>query len=132
MFRRFVSGSAVASIVIAFGAFVFVLLMPPAMQERAHILTVGWCFVPAAWGIWAMLAPAGWVPQRLPLWGGILGVIAGLLAAFVLNIPSRISGQTLPVTLRGVAVVAFVVLYYLVWMLVRLAYQSLSPPTSAA
>jgi hypothetical protein len=79
-----------------------------------------------------MLGPAAWVPQRLPIWGAILGLIAGLLGVFILDLPSRISGQTLPVTLRGVAVVVITVFYYFLWMLVRVAYRSLGTTTSAA
>ncbi len=131
MFRRFVSGSAVASILIALGALVIFLTDGLAVQ-RFYPLTLVWCFLPAVWGLWAMFAPAGWVPQRLPLWGAILGVIAGLLVAFVLNLPARISGQTVPVTLRGVFVVLIVVFYYFLWMLLRVAYRSLGTPTTVA
>lgn len=131
MFRLFVSGSAIPSIGIAFGALV-VLLTPAATQERIHILPVVWCFVPGVWGLWAMLAPAGWVPQRLPLWGAILGVIAGFLAAFVLDLPGRVSGQAVPVTLRGVAAVLIAAFYYFLWMVVRLAYRSLGTQTPVA
>ncbi|HUU13581.1 MAG TPA: hypothetical protein VM182_07705 [Terriglobia bacterium] len=130
MFRRFVSGIAIPSILIPFGALV-VLVAPPATQERIYPLTVVWCFVPAVWGLWAMFAPAGWVPQRLPLWGAILGVIAGFLGVFVLNLPSRIWGETVPIALGGVAVVVIVLFYYFLWMLVRAAYRSLGTPTSA-
>jgi len=131
MFRRFVSGSVVASVAIAGGA-MGVLLTPAATQERVHVLTVAWCFVPAVWGLWAMFAPVGWVPQRFPIWGAILGLVAGFMAAFVLNLPSRILGGTVPVALRGVAVVVMVVFYYILWMLVRVAYRLLGTPTSAA
>ena len=131
MFRRFVSGSAIASVVIGFGALV-VLLMEGLAVQRFYPLTLVWCFVPAVWGLWAMFAPAGWVPQRLPLWGAILGLMAGLLAAFVLNLPLRGFGATVPVTWRGMAVVVIVVFYYFLWMLVRVAYRSLGAPTSAA
>ena len=131
MFRRFVSGSAIASVVIGFGALV-VLLTEGLAVQRFYPLTLVWCLVPVVWGLWAMFAPVGWVPQRLPLWGAILGLIAGLLAAFVLNLPLRIFGATVPVTWRGVAVVVIVVIYYFLWMLVRVAYRSLGAPTSAA
>jgi hypothetical protein len=72
------------------------------------------------------------VPQRFPLWGAILGLIAGFLAAFVLSLPSRVAGETLPVTLRGLALGIIVVLYFFLWMLVRVAYRSLSRPKPAA
>ncbi len=129
MFRRFVSGIVIPSVAIPFGSLV-VLVAPAATQERIYPLTVVWCFLPAAWGLWAMCAPAGWVPQRLPLWGAILGVIAGFVGAFVLDLPSRISGETVPIALRGVAVVVIVLFYYFLWMLVRVAYRSLGTPTS--
>jgi hypothetical protein len=78
-----------------------------------------------------MFAPVGWVPQRFPIWGAILGLIAGLLAASVLNLPSRISGETVPATLRGVAVVVSAMFYRFLWMLVRVAHCYLGTSTSA-
>lgn len=83
----------------------------------------------AAVGIWALLLPAVWASQRLPLRGAILGLIAGALAAFVLNLPSRILGITVPATFRGVGVLVMTVLYHLLWMLVRVTCQSLTPAT---
>jgi hypothetical protein len=130
MFRRFVSASAIASIGIAF-ATLALLLAQGLVEQRFYPLTIVWCFAPLAWGLWAMLAPSGWVPQRLPIWGAILGLIAGLLIFLVLNLPSRVLEVTVPVILRGVGVVIIVVLYYFLWMLVRLAYRSLGTPTSA-
>ena len=131
MFRRFVSGSAIASIGIAFAT--LVLLVAQGLDElRIYPLTIVWCFVPLAWGLWAMIAPSGWVPQRLPIWGAILGLIAGLLIFLVLNLPSRLLEVTVPAILRGLAVVIIVVIYYFLWMLVRLAYRALGTPTAAA
>jgi hypothetical protein len=131
MFRRFVSGSAIASIAIALAAVVLLLAHGLAAQ-RFYPLTTMWCFAPAVWGLWAMIAPAAWVPQRLPIWGAVLGLIAGLLASFVLNLPFRVLGVTVPTIWRAVAVVVIVVLYFLLWMLVRLAYRALGAPTSVA
>lgn len=131
MFRRFVSASAIASMVIALGALV-ILLAPAQAVPRFYPLTIWWCLAPLVWGLWAMLAPSSWVPQRLPLWGAILGLVAALLAAFVLNLPARALGVTVPGTVRGVAVAVMVVFYYVLWMLVRVAYRSLGPPTSVA
>jgi hypothetical protein len=51
--------------------------------------------------------------------------MAGPLAAFVLNLPSRFFGTAVSLTLRGVAVLVLALLYYLLWMLVRAAYRSL-------
>ena len=131
MFRRFVSGSAIASIAIALAAVVLLLAHGLAAQ-RFYPLTTMWCFAPVVWGLWAMIAPAAWVPHRLPVWGAVLGLIAGLLAFFVLNLPLRVFGVVTPVILRGAGVVVIVVLYFFLWMLVRLAYRSLGAPTSVA
>jgi hypothetical protein len=131
MFRRFVSASAIASIGIACGALVIVLTHGLAVPWFYPLTTV-WCFAPLVWGLWAMIAPSSWVPHRLSLWGAFLGLIAGLLLAFVLNLPWRVFGVTVPVIVRGVAVVVMAAFYYLLWMLVRFAYRSLGTPTSAA
>jgi len=131
MFRRFLAGAAIASIAIALAAVVLLLAHGLAAQ-RFYPLTTMWCCAPAVWGLWAMIAPAAWVPHRLPIWGAVLGLIAGLLALFVLNLPLRVFGVVAPVILRGVGVVVIVVLYYLLWMLVRLAYRALGAPTSVA
>jgi len=129
MFQRFVAGSAIASIAIGLGALA-VVLTPALTLQKIYPLTPIWCFVPLAWGIWVLLAPAIWVPERLPLWGAVLGLIAGSLAAFVLNLPSRILGETVPGALRGVAVVVITFFYYLMWMLVRVAWPSLASTTT--
>ena len=131
MFRRFVSGSAIAAMGIAFATLVLLLVQGLA-EPRFYALTIVWCFVPLAWGLWAMIAPSGWVPQRLPIWGAILGLIAGLLTFFVLNLPWRVLEVTVPGILRGVGVAIIVVIYYFLWMLVRLAFRALGTPTSVA
>ena len=95
-------------------------------------MTHVWCFAPAAWGLWAMLAPSAWVPRRLPAWGSILGVIAGLLATFVLDMPGRILGVSVPFALRFVPVAVLAVFYFFLWLLVRAAYRSFEGPASAA
>lgn len=51
--------------------------------------------------------------------------MAGSLAALVLNLPSRFFGTAVSLTLRGVAVLVIALFYYLLWMLVRIAYRSL-------
>jgi hypothetical protein len=69
-----------------------------------------------------MLAPARWVPSRLPVWGAILGLVAGVIAGPVLDLPLRLAG------LRGVRWLTLIVgpfLYYLLWLLVPPAYRSL-------
>jgi hypothetical protein len=129
MFRRFVSASAIASMGIACAVFV-VLLTHGLAEQRFFAVTVVWCFAPLAWGLWAMIAPSAWVPERLPIWGTILGLVAGLMAFFALNLPWRIFRVTAPLIWRGVGAVVIAVFYYLLWMLVRLAYRSLGPRTS--
>lgn len=131
MCRRFVSASAVASVAIACAALVIVLTHGLSVA-RFYPLPIIWCFAPLAWGLWAMVAPSSWVPHRLSLWGAILGLIAGLLLGFVFNLPWRVLGITVPVIVRGVAVVVIVVFYYFLWVLVRVAYRSLGAPTSVA
>jgi hypothetical protein len=125
MFHRFAAGTAIASIVIAVAAIIMCFL-PGLTFERIYPLTILWCVVPFAWGIWTLLTPSAWMPKRLPLWGAILGFIAGSLAAFVLNLPSRFFGVAVSLGLRGGAVLVMVLFYYLLWMLVRAAYRSLA------
>jgi len=129
MFRRFVSGSAIASVGIAIAALI-TLLVHGLAEQRFYPLMMMWCFAPLVWGLWAMLAPAGWVPERLPIWGAVLGLVAGMMALFVLNLPLRVLAVTGAGGLRGVGVVVIVVFYYVLWMLVRLAFRSLSTPKS--
>ena len=64
MLRRFAAACAVAFVVIAVGA-VISLLPPRWPAADARILTTAWCFVPLAWGLWAMLAPARWGSQPM-------------------------------------------------------------------
>jgi hypothetical protein len=122
MLQRFAAACTVASVVVAVGAAVSVL--PPRWPPAdARVLTTAWCFVPLAWGLWAMLAPAGWVPRRLPLWGAILGVLAGIVAGPVLDLPLRLVGLR---DMRWIPVLVGPVLYYLLWLLVPVVYRSLA------
>jgi len=125
LFQRFAAGAAVASAAIALAAFV-VLLTPRLTFEKIYPLTILWCFAPLVWGLWALLTPSAWMPKRLPVWGTILGVIWGALAAFVLNLPSRFFGEAVSLKLRGSAVIVVALLYYAVWTLVRAAYRLLA------
>lgn len=124
MFYRFAAGTAVASVAIALAA-LLVSLVPGLTFEKIYPVPILWCFVPCAWGIWALLAPSSWMPKRLPLWGAILGLIAGFGAAFVLNVPSRFLGETVSLGTRSGTVLLLAFFYYLLWMLVRTAYRSL-------
>ena len=131
MMQRFASASAVASVVIALAEGGLLLIPTPHLESR-YLLTSIWCVVPLVWGLWAMLAPADWIPQRLPMWGAILGLIAGLLAVFVLDLPSRLAGEPLPAWQRGIGVPIVIGGYYLLWMLVRRSYRLLTAPSSTA
>jgi hypothetical protein len=124
MIHRFAASTAVASFVIALAALI-VSLTPGLTLEKIYPVTILWCFVPGAWGIWALLIPPSWMPNRLPLWGAILGLIAGTLATFVLNIPFRFLGAAVSLSMRGLGVLVAALFYYLLWMLVRMAYRSL-------
>ena len=131
MLQRFAAASSVGSAVIAIGA--LVSLLPPRWSAAdARVLTTAWCFVPLAWGLWAMLAPAHWVPRRLPLWGAILGVVAGIIAGPVLDLPLRLAGLR---DMRWITLILGPILYYVVWLFVPVVYRSLGPnvePRAAA
>ncbi len=129
--QRFAAATAVASIAIATAALI-VCFAPGLTFVRFYPLTILWCIAPIVWGIWALLTPSSWVPKRLPLWGSILGLIAGSLGAFVLDLPSRIIGQAVSPAVHGAAVLFVVLLYYLLWMLVRAAFCSLASTTSSS
>jgi len=128
MLLRLASACAVAGPIIGIAAGVS-LLIPRWSAADVRILTTFWCFVPLIWGLWAILAPASWVPRRLPLWGAILGIVAGVVAGPVLDMPLRLVG------VRGVSwfpVVVGPVLYYVLWLLVARTYGSLSAASQPA
>lgn len=126
MFPRFAVAAAVGALVIALAAFMLVII-PGVTMSRVWPLTTIWCFVPFFWGVWALLTPKAWLPDRLPSWGAILGLLGGTMGGLVLNLPSRIFQSPVSVMGRLAVVVAVVVVYYLLWMLVRSAYCSLLP-----
>jgi hypothetical protein len=130
MFPRFAAASAISSIAIAIAALVLRLL-PGVTFARIYPLAMLWCVVPLAWGLWALLTPPSWLPQRLPAWGAILGAAAGLLAGLALNLPSRLLGLDVPLFARAIGVVVMTAFYYLLWMLVRRAYRSLTGTRNA-
>ena len=131
MIQRFATATAVASVLIALAAG-GLRLSPVSNLESCYLLTSFWCVLPLAWGLWAMLTPNSWMPHRLPLWGAILGLIAGLLAVFVLDLPAQFRGEPLPTWLRGIGVLLAIGIYYLLWLLVQRAYQALTAPSPAA
>jgi hypothetical protein len=125
MFRLFAAASAVASILVGVAVTVAIVVVPADLFPRLFPILRIWCLVPALWGVWAMLAPRAWVPERLHWWGGILGVIAGLLIMLVLNIPGQVLGEAVPVAWRAGGVVALTLSYFLLWILVRSAWRAL-------
>jgi len=124
VFQRFAAATAVASTAIALATIVL-LLTPHPIIERMRPVTVLWCFVPFVWGLWALVTPSSWMPNRLPLWGAILGLIGGSLGVFVMKLPARFFGAELPLPACGAAVLVVAVFYYPLWMLVRAAYRLL-------
>ncbi|HKZ52299.1 MAG TPA: hypothetical protein VJ085_03365 [Candidatus Acidoferrales bacterium] len=125
MFCRFAAATAVASALVAIADLVVVVVVPVPLEGFAPILAL-WCMLPLVWGLWAMVAPRAWVPERLPVWGTILGVLAGALAMFALNLPSRMAGVAVPVGYRALGLVLLIFFYYLLWMLVRSGYRALA------
>ena len=126
MLKRFVSAAAVASVVTACAA-AGLLNVPGIDRERVFPLLILWLCAPAAWGVWAMLAPPGWTPQRLPVWGAALGVVLGTLGAIVLNLPLLVFGVEVSLALRAIAVPLAACIYFLLWMVVRRVFVELQP-----
>ena len=124
MLRRFVSAASVGAVVVGLAGPLLYLNPLPTPEGRYIVATV-WCMVPLAWGIWAMLLPATWVPGRIPLWGALLGVLAGIIAAFVLDMPYRLFDAPTSTAVKLGIVVLAVVLYGLVWIAVREVYSRL-------
>jgi hypothetical protein len=131
MIQRFASACLVGCVAIAI-AVTLAFATQLVSSQRFYLVLAIWCAAPCIWGLWAMLAPATWVPQRLPLWGAFLGIIAGTLAAFVLNMPARVLGLNLSVAARGAALLVMVAFYYCLWMIVRAAYRHLSAARTMA
>jgi len=133
MLHRFASATVVACVLIgvaALGVLLTAFFSPGINLQQFAPVLVAWCLAPLAWGLWAMLTPRAWFPERLPVWGALLGLVAGLLAVFVVNLPARMAAEAVPAAPRGAGVALLVVLYYLVWILVRRAYRSLARPTT--
>jgi hypothetical protein len=124
MFRRFAAASAVAGIAIAV-ALLAVVLTHTLTVPNAYPLSTLWCFAPLVWGIWAAIAPKSWVPQRLPIWGAILGLFAGLFGMFILNLPHVLFDHELPVGWKLAIVAGLMILYLILWVLVRAGYRAM-------
>ena len=124
MFRRFAAATAASAAVSGVG--IMVLLAVPGIDlPRFQPVLALWCVLPLVWGVWAIFAPQTWVPGRLPWWGAILGLIAGVFAVFVLNLPARVFGLSLSPPARFVPLAMITLFYYLLWHLVRVAWLAL-------
>ena len=127
MLLRFVSAAGVAAMVIAFVALVLLILPGPdfTLQRFAPAMIL-WCLAPALWGLWAMLTPRAWFPERLPLWGATFGFLAAILGALVLNLPLRVFDVHLPAMYRAAGGVIAAFIYYVLWIGVRAVYLRLT------
>ncbi|MGH9521990.1 MAG: hypothetical protein ACRD3E_05620 [Terriglobales bacterium] len=125
MLRRFASAAMIASIAVTCAAVVIVLL-PGSVREHAMPILLAWVCLPSIWGLWAMLAPEGWAAEKLPLWGSLLGLFAGVAAVFIVDAPGRLFGLQGNFAARIGIVVAFCGFYYLMWIAVRAVLRSLS------
>ena len=130
MLRRFVSAASVAAVFMLLAALAVVLL-PTTRLERIHPILIAWLSAPALWGVWALLAPKSWVPERLPSWGAILGLIAGTFAMFLINVPLRAFDVWLSPQVRGAGFLLVVALYYVGWMIVRAVLRNLTEPPAS-
>jgi hypothetical protein len=71
------------------------------------------------------------MPERLPIWGALLGLLASLAVLFVLNLPLSIVGKYVAWPYRAIGVLLAMIGYYLLWMLVRVVYRALRGPELA-
>lgn len=131
MLQRFVSASVVASIGIAFGAVALLIASHIWNLQNIHRIALLWCCAPLIWGVWAVLTPRRWMPERLPIWGALLGLLASLAVLFVLNLPLSIVGKYVAWPYRAIGVLLAMIGYYLLWMLVRVVYRALRGPELA-
>ena len=125
MLTRFASAVCVAAPAVALAALVALLVTEPR-PEALYRLTSLWCIAPAGWGLWAMLAPRTWVPQHLPWWGALLGLLLGTFVIFTLDLPAQFLSAPPPAPMRGVAVLIVAAFYYCLWMIVRMVFRVLA------
>ena len=124
MLSRFVSAAAVASVLVALAVAV-IGLSPVLSFAKVYPMPIAWCVLPLVWGIWAAILPQRWARPGLPLWGGTLGLMAGVLALVVLNLPSVVFQIAVPLTFRLLGVLVLTLLYYFFWVLVELVHETL-------
>jgi len=123
MFKRFAAAATTVGAVIGLGS--IAVRFAPLDLSRFYPVVLLWCLLPLVWGVWAMFAPQSWVPGRLPSWGAILGAMVGIFGVFVLDMPARVLGISMPLAARAAALVVVALFYYLLWHLVRIAWLAL-------
>lgn len=127
MLQRFVSAAVVPGVLIAFAAGgLFLLTHVYHEWNNPYLATVGWCALPLVWGVWAMLAPKSWWPDRLERWGAILGAIVGYMVMFVLRVPDRIMAVRFPTPGKLIATAILMLLYAVLWMIVGEIHRRLT------
>ncbi len=131
MLQRFVSAVIVPAVGIAFAAAIVFVIPILTIQQAAPLLLL-WCCAPLLWGLWAMFAPSGWVPNLLPQWGALLGLILASIAVLVLDLPHLVFRQSWPLALRLIAPLFGAACYYGLWMIVAVVYRRLAPSTAAS
>ena len=134
MVRRFAAASMVVSCLLALGGSSLIIIRLLTGQRFYQIAPL-WCLLPFIWGLWAVLTPRSWFPQRLPAWGAVLGAIVSVVGAFVIDVPLRMFGLSIPGALKLLAVVFAALIYYVLWMIVSRIYDALATngtPTTAA
>ena len=101
--------------------------------QRFYQMTALWCLVPFVWGVWMMLAPRSWIEKRLAAWGAILGALAGIAGIYLLDVPQRVAGFSVPAGLKPLGVLLAGVIYGVVWIAVGRVYRALTlAPASTA
>lgn len=125
MLQRFASAVAVGAILVGVAAPTLYASTTPTLDGRYLLATI-WCVVPLLWGVWTLLIPASWIPSRIPVWGAILGFIAGIMAGFVLDMPGRMLGAPSTTWTKGIVLVIAVVLYGVAWIVVKRMYTALA------
>jgi hypothetical protein len=131
MLRRFASGATVASIAVSCAA-MMIQFLPSEIRAHAYPILLAWVCLPTIWGLWAMLAPKNWLPERLPLWGSFLGILAGIAAVFVVDAPKIVFGFEWTLGSHCGVVLMFAALYFLLWTAVRGVLHSLARSARAS
>ena len=126
MLYKFAAGTVVSSCLIALGG-AAILAARLLTGQRFYPIAALWCLVPFLWGVWMMLTPPSWMERRIPAWGAILGMLAGVAGIYVLDVPRRVGGLFLPSALKPLCVFLAAGTYAVVWIVVGKVYRALEP-----